>query len=164
MIGLLSFAFVSLPVLAAPAPAQAPKEVVIGVMYPMTGTLAQLGIDSVTAIRMATDLYNGKSELNLPSMKKNTDGLLGLGGAKIRLVVVNHQGKPDVGQAEAERMITQEKVIAILGAVFSSVTATTSQVAERYGVPHLNASAPSCSKSRRAPTRPSGPSTSPRRR
>jgi len=137
--GLLSFALVSLLVLAPPAPGQAPKEIVIGVIYPMTGNLAQLGIDSVTAIRMATGLYNGKSDLNLPSMKKSTDGLPGLGGAKIRLVVVDHQGKPDVGQAEAERMIMQEKVIAIFGAVFSSVTATTSQVAERYGVPHLNA-------------------------
>src|SRR5215467_16316935 len=137
--GLLSLALLAFLVLAPPARAQAPKEIVIGVIYPMTGNLAQLGIDSVTAIRMATDLYNGKSDLNLPSMKKSTDGLPGLGGAKIRLVVVDHQGKPDVGQAEAERMIMQEKVIAIFGAVFSSVTATTSQVAERYGVPHLNA-------------------------
>ena len=138
VIGLPSLALVSLLVLAPPAPAQVPKEVVIGVIYPMTGNLAQLGIDSVTAIRMATDLYNGKSELNLPSMKKSTDGLPGLGGAKIRLVVVDHQGKPDVGQAETERMITQEKVTAIMGAVFSSVTATASQVAERYGVPFMN--------------------------
>jgi len=139
VIGLPSLALVSLLVLAPPAPSQVPKEVVIGVIYPMTGNLAQLGIDSVTAIRMAADLYNGKSELDLPSMKKSTDGLPGLGGAKIRLVVVDHQGKPDVGQAEAERMVTHEKVTAIIGAVFSSVTATTSQVAERYGVPHLNA-------------------------
>jgi len=136
--GLLPLALLAFLVLAAPALAQAPKEIVIGVIYPMTGNLAQLGIDSVTAIRMATDLYNGKSELNLPSMKKGTDGLPGLGGAKIRLVVVDHQGKPDVGQAEAERMITQEKVTAIMGAVFSSVTATVSQVAERYGVPFMN--------------------------
>src|SRR5262249_47861004 len=102
VIGVLSLALLSLLVLAPPAPAQAPKEIVIGVIYPMTGNLAQLGIDSVTAIRMATDLYNGKSELNLPSMKKSTDGLPGLGGAKIRLVVVDHQGKPHAGQAAPE--------------------------------------------------------------
>jgi branched-chain amino acid transport system substrate-binding protein len=104
----------------------------------MTGQLAQLGIDSVTAMKMAADQYNGKSELNMPSMKKATDGLPGLGGAKIRLIIVDHQGKPEVGQAEAERMITQEKVTAIIGAVHSSVTATASQVAERYGVPYMN--------------------------
>ncbi len=134
----LGLALVALLVVAPASHAQAPKEIVIGVIYPMTGNLAQLGIDSVTAIRMAVDQYNSKSELNLPSMKKSTDGLPGLGGAKIRLVVADHQGKPDVGQAEAERMITQEKVTAIMGAVFSSVTATASQVAERYGVPFMN--------------------------
>ena len=52
---------------------------------------------------------------------------------------MDHQGKPDVGQTEAERLITQEKVHALFGAYFSSVTATASQVAERYGVPYLNA-------------------------
>jgi len=138
VIGLLSLALVVMLASAPASHAQAPKEIVIGVIYPMTGNLAQLGIDSVTAIKMAVEQYNGKSELNLPSMKKNTDGLPGLGGARIRLVIADHQGKPDVGQAEAERMITQEKATAIIGAVFSSVTATVSQVAERYGVPMMN--------------------------
>src|ERR1700682_2976257 len=99
-IGLLSLALVAA---LAPAPAshaQAPKEIVICGIYPMTGQLAQLGIDSVTAMKMATELYNGKSDLNLPSMKKSTEGLPGLGGARIRLIVVDHQGKPDVGQSE----------------------------------------------------------------
>jgi branched-chain amino acid transport system substrate-binding protein len=130
-IGLLSLALVAALAAAPTSHAQAPKEIVIGVIYPMTGQLAQLGIDSVTAIKMAADLYNGNSDLNLPSMKKTTDGLPGLGGAKIRLIIVDHQGKPDVGQSEAERLITQEKVHAIIGAVHSSVTATVSQVAER---------------------------------
>jgi len=124
--------------LAGSARAQAPREIVIGVIYPLSGNLAQIGIDSVTAIRMATEIFNGRSQLNLPSARKTTDGLPGLGGAKIRLVVVDHQGKPELGQAEAERLITQEKVTALLGSVHSSVTATASQVAERYGVPFMN--------------------------
>src|ERR1700682_336797 len=106
VIGLLSLALVVLLAAAPASHAQAPKEIVIGVIYPMTGTLAQRAIASVTAIRMAVDQYNGRSELNLPSMKKNTDGLPGLGGAKIRLVVVDHQGKPDVGWGEAGRMLS----------------------------------------------------------
>ena len=101
-IGLLSLALVALLAAAPASHAQAPKEVVIGVIYPMTGQLAQLGIDSVTAIKMSTELYNGKSDLNLPSMKQGTEGLPGLGGAKIRLIIVDPQGKPDVGQSEAE--------------------------------------------------------------
>jgi branched-chain amino acid transport system substrate-binding protein len=123
--------------LAAPVSAQAPKEVVIGVLYPLSGPVAQVGIDSVNAVKLAVDIVNGKHALNVPLAR--TEGLPNLGGAKIRIVTVDHQGKPDVGQAEAERLITQEKVHALFGAYFSSVTATASQVAERYGIPYLNA-------------------------
>ena len=123
---------------AAPAGAQAPKEVVIGVLYPLSGPVAQVGVDSVNAVKLAAEIINnGGSALALPLGK--APGLPGLGGAKIRLVIVDHQGKPDVGQAEAERLITQEKVHALFGAYFSSITATASQVAERYGVPYVNA-------------------------
>jgi branched-chain amino acid transport system substrate-binding protein len=136
VIALLSMALAALLPLG-PAQAQAPKEVVIGVMYPLSGPVAQVGIDSVNAAKLAVDIINsGGSALNLPLGK--TAGLPGLGGAKIRLVIVDHQGKPDVGQAEAERLITQEKVHVLFGAYFSSVTATASQVAERYGVPFFN--------------------------
>jgi len=138
VIGLLSLALAAVLAAAPLAHAQAPKDIAIGVIYPMSSSLAQIGIDSVTALKMATELYNSKSDLNLPSMRKTTDGLPGLGGAKLRLVVVDHQGKPDIGQAEAERLITQEKAVALIGSVHSSVTATASQVAERYGVPHMN--------------------------
>jgi branched-chain amino acid transport system substrate-binding protein len=136
IITLLSLLLLTAPG-AGPALAQAPREVVIGVLYPLSGPVAQVGIDSVNAVKLAAEIVNGKHDLNLPLAR--TEGLPGLGGAKIRLVIVDHQGKPDVGQAEAERLITQEKVHALFGAYFSSVTATASQVAERYGVPYLNA-------------------------
>jgi branched-chain amino acid transport system substrate-binding protein len=119
------------------AVAQAQNEVVIGVLYPMSGPVAQVGLDSVAAVRTAADIVNTGANLPLPLAKGG--GLPRLGGAKIRLVVVDHQGKPATGQAEAERLITQEKVHALFGAYFSSVTATASQVAERMGVPFLNA-------------------------
>jgi branched-chain amino acid transport system substrate-binding protein len=45
--------------------------------------------------------------------------------------------------AEAERLITQEKVVAIMGCYNSAVTATASQAAERYGIPFLNDSSTS---------------------
>jgi len=118
------------------ASAQAP-EVVIGVLYPMTGPVAQIGIDARNAINVALDIINNRHDLGLPLAVEA--GLPRLGGAKIRVVVVDHQGKPDIGQAEAERLITQEKVHALFGAYFSSVTNTASQVAERMGVPFLNA-------------------------
>jgi branched-chain amino acid transport system substrate-binding protein len=126
--------------LALAGPASAPaqvKEVVIGVLYPLSGNAAQVGVDSVNAVKLATELVNGNHDLGVPLARG--EGLPGLGGAKIRLVVVDHQGKPDVGQGEAERLITQEKVHALFGAYFSSVTGTASQVAERHGIPYVNA-------------------------
>jgi len=123
---------------AVPAFADAqPKDVVIGVTYPLSGPVAQVGIDCVNAVKLAAEIVNGKHDLALPLAR--TEGLPGLGGAKLRLVIVDNQGKPEVGQADAERLITQEKVSALFGAYYSSVTATASQVAERYGVPFLNA-------------------------
>lgn len=121
----------------AGAPVAQPKDVVIGVLYPMSGNAAQVGIDCVNAVKLAADIVNGNHDLNMPLGKG--EGLPGLGGARIRVVVVDHQGKPDLGQAEAERLVTQEKVHALFGAYFSGVTQTIAQVAERNGIPHLNA-------------------------
>ncbi len=115
----------------------AENEVVIGVLYPLTGPVAQVGIDAVAAVKTAVEIVNEDVALNVPMGPGK--GLTNLGGAKVRVVVIDHGGKPDVGQAEAERLITQEKVHALFGAYYSSVTATASQVAERYQIPYLNA-------------------------
>src|SRR5262244_1544105 len=118
--------------------ASQPKEVVIGVLYPMTGPNAQPGIDNKPVIEIGADIANGVTDLPFPFYQK-LKGMPGLKGAKIRLVLADHQGKPELGQSEAERLITQEKVHAIIGCWHSGVTATASQVAERYGIPFLNA-------------------------
>ncbi len=112
------------------------KEVVIGVIYPLSGPVAQVGIDAVAAVKTAVEIVNEDLNLNVPLGPGK--GLPNLGGAKIRIVVADHQGKPDVGQSEAERMITQEKVNALYGAYYSSVTAAGSQVAERFQIPWVN--------------------------
>ncbi|MBI4561505.1 MAG: ABC transporter substrate-binding protein, partial [Candidatus Rokubacteria bacterium] len=119
-----------------PADAQ-PKEVVIGVTYPMSGPAAQAGVDNKAVFELARDIANGEVDIPFPFYQR-LKGMPGLKGAKIRLIFTDHQGKPDVGQAEAERLITQEKVHALVGAWHSAVTATASQVAERSGIPFLN--------------------------
>ncbi|PYM17663.1 MAG: Leu/Ile/Val-binding protein [Candidatus Rokuibacteriota bacterium] len=125
-------------VAAAPSGAVAQsKEIVIGVLYPMTGPTAQAGVDNKPVIEIGTDIANGVTDLPFPFYQK-LKGMPGLKGAKIRLVFADHQGKPELGQAEAERLITQEKVHAIVGCWHSGVTATASQVAERHGIPFLN--------------------------
>ncbi len=112
------------------------KEVVIGVLYPLSGPVAQVGIDAVAAVKTAVEIANEDVKLNVPLGPGK--GLPGLGGATVRIIVADHQGKPEIGQGDAERMITQEKVHALYGAYYSSVTETASQVAERHQVPFVN--------------------------
>ena len=76
-------------------------------------------------------------------------GLPCLGGAKLRLVVADHQSDPQKGRAEAERLITREKVSALIGTYQSSVAVTVSQTAERYRTPFLSADNSSPSLHRR---------------
>ena len=147
---LLAVVFVLLTVVvAAPTLGLAqPKEVVIGVLYPMTGPNAQPGIDNKPVIEIGADIANGVTDLPFPFYQK-LKGMPGLKGAKIRLIFADHQGKPELGQSEAERLITQEKVHAIIGCWHSGVTATASQVAERYGIPFMNAESSSPGLTRR---------------
>ncbi len=123
---------------AKPAEAQpaAAKEIVVGAIYPLSGSLAATGVDLKNAVELATDIVNNKYDLNLPLAK--SAGLPNLGGAKIRLVFGDHEADPEKGSAEAERLITTENVVALVGSYNSAVTATASQVAERQGVPFLN--------------------------
>jgi len=135
-------------VLAASFPASAqPKDVVIGVLYPLSGPVSQAGIDSKAAVELAVEIVNGRYDLDMPLAR--TQGLPNLGGAKVRLVVVDHQGKPELGQSEAERLISQEKAVALYGAYHSNVSAAASQVAERYGIPYFSGESSSPSLHRR---------------
>ena len=123
--------------LAGATAAQAQQEIKIGVLYPLSGPTAQIGVDAVAAVKTVMEIVNDGADLPLPLAKNK--GLPGLGGAKVTVVVVDHQGKPEVGLSETERLISQEKVHAVFGAYFSSVTAAASQAAERAGIPFLNA-------------------------
>lgn len=116
---------------------EAQQEIKIGVLYPLSGPVAQVGVDAVAAVKTVLEIVNEGADLPLPLAKGK--GLAGLGGAKVTVIVVDHQGKPEVGLSETERLISQEKVHAIFGAYFSSVTAAASQAAERAGIPFLNA-------------------------
>ena len=123
--------------LAAPAIVRAAlPDVVVGVIYPLTGAMGQSGLDSLNAVRAAADIINDGMDIGLNLGK--TPGLPNLSGAKIKLVSGDHQGDPQKGRAEAERLITQEKVCGIVGASYSSVAAVIAQVCERYGVPFSN--------------------------
>ena len=128
------------------ARAQAP-EVVIGVIYPLSGSSAQIGVDAQKSYETALEIINKYYDFDLPLARG--EGLPGLGGAKIRLVFADHQADPQKGRAEAERLITQEKVCAIIGTYQSAVAVTVSQICERYQIPFISADNSSPSLHRR---------------
>ena len=136
IVGLLSAAAMSIA-LAGVASAQ-DKTVKIGGIYPLSGNAASAGVHGKAALETAVDIINNAHpELgNLP-LAKNA-GLAGLGGAKVEIVFADNQGSPAVGQNQALRLITEEKVVALSGAYQSGITLTTSAISEKYGIPFVN--------------------------
>src|SRR3954463_3589585 len=118
-------------------PSHAADTVKIGVIYPLTGNAAPAGNSAKDAVELGADIVNGAyPELRgLPLAE--TAGLPNLGGAKIELVSADHQGNPSVGQNQTLRLISQDKVVAMLGAYHSSVALTATAAAERQGIPFL---------------------------
>jgi branched-chain amino acid transport system substrate-binding protein len=117
--------------------ASAQQTVKIGAIYPLSGNAASAGNYSKTAIELAVDLINnGNPDLKAVPLADGK-GLPGLGGAKIEVVFADNQGTPAAGQNQALRLITEEKVVALIGAYQSGITVTTSAMSERHGIPFL---------------------------
>jgi len=111
------------------------KVIKIGAVYPLTGNIASTGLDNRRGVDLAVEIINGKYNLDLPLALE--EGLPNLGGAKIEIVYADTKGDPKNGMSEAERLITQEKVVAMIGAYQSSVTKTASQATERLKIPYV---------------------------
>src|SRR5690242_10985806 len=128
-----------LSALGVAADALAQDTVKIGVIYPLSGNSANAGNYSKMAIEVGADVVNnGNAELAKIMPLAKGGGLPGLKGAKIQLVVADNQGTPAAGQNQTLRLISEEKVVAIIGAYQSGITLTASAMAERYGIPFVN--------------------------
>lgn len=135
VLGLLCAASMSVALASA---AYAQQTVKIGAIFPLSGNAASAGVHAKAAIETAVEIINnGHPGLgSLPTTKG--PGLAGLGGAKVEVVFADNQGSPAVGQNQALRLITEEKVVALTGAYQSGITLTTSAIAEKYGIPFVN--------------------------
>jgi branched-chain amino acid transport system substrate-binding protein len=121
---------------AAPA-VRGAEPVKIGIVWPLTGNAGAAGQASKAAVEVALDIINNAHpELgNLPLAA--TAGLPNLGGAKLEVTFVDHQGDPSLAQQVTTRLVTQDKVSALMGAYQSSCSFTATAVAERYGIPFM---------------------------
>lgn len=128
-----------------PSGARADDTVKVGATYPLSGGAASAGTAAKQAIEVAVEIINN-AHPEMPNLPlAPTTGLPNLGGRKIEVIFTDHQGNPATAQSQTLRLITQEKVVAMVGAYQSSCGLTASAVAERYGIPFMasEASAPS---------------------
>ncbi len=94
----------------------------VGVVIPLSGLTSQIGDKVKAAYTLAQDEINQAGGIN---------------GEPLQFVFADHQGKPDVGAREAERLVEQEQVVALTGSYESGVTLAVAQVAERRKLPYL---------------------------
>jgi branched-chain amino acid transport system substrate-binding protein len=99
-------------------------EVIIGSLHPESGASAADGQQMVNGAQMAVDAIN------------EAGGIESLGGATLTLARADTQGKPEVGQSEATRLI-QEGAVALLGTYQSATSSNVAAVAERSKVPFV---------------------------
>ena len=93
-----------------------PEPIKIGVIYPLSGGSATAGASAMWSVNWAVDYIN--NELG---------GIQSLGGAKIELVVGDHQGDAEVGLNEFERMVNTENVNVLFGLYSTVVSNSLSQ-------------------------------------
>jgi len=101
--------------IAAPCVAASPSDTLkIGVLAPLSGPYAAGGTSFVQAATLAVE-------------KANAEG--GVSGHRVTLVVGDTQGRVDVAKSEALRLVSREKVSALVGAYLSEETVGVMEVA-----------------------------------
>ena len=105
-------------------------EIRIGVLLPLTGGAASLGKAALHGMETAISEYNAKRNPSEP---------------QIRLVVEDTKAAPAVGVSAFQKLLTSDKVCAVLGPLASGVTLAVAPLAERNQIVILSpgASAPS---------------------
>jgi branched-chain amino acid transport system substrate-binding protein len=113
------------PASAAPAPVPSGDAILIGHFGSMTGSEATFGQSTDNGVRLAV------KELNAAG---------GIKGKRIELKTYDDQGKTQEAGTAVTRLITSDKVTAVLGEVASSLSIAGGRVAQQYGVPMITPS------------------------
>jgi branched-chain amino acid transport system substrate-binding protein len=116
-------------------------EVRIGVLAPRSGLSRAAGIEAQHGAELAAALINGE-EGAVALAGAGSEGLAGLGGAKLTIVAGDTKSDLEAGAAEAARLVAAERVVGLVGAYDTKVTAAASQRTERLGIPFVNGDSP----------------------
>src|SRR5256885_923844 len=101
-------------------------DIVVGMYGSLTGDGASFGQSSRECTELAVDEIN------------NAGGLLG--GRKIKLLVEDDQSKPEEASNAVTKLVTQDKVVAVLGEVASRRSLAAAPVCQKYMVPMISPS------------------------
>jgi branched-chain amino acid transport system substrate-binding protein len=96
-------------------------DIVVGFYGSLTGDGASFGQSSKEGTELAVEEIN------------NAGGLLG--GRRMRLLVEDDQSRPEEASSAVTKLVTQDRVMAVLGEVASRRTLAAAPVAQRYQVP-----------------------------
>src|SRR6476619_5682246 len=105
--------------------AKEPTEIVIGEYGSMTGSEATFGQSTHEGITMAVEEINAAG---------------GIKGKKVKLVNYDDQGKTSEVGTAVTRLITEDKALAVIGEVASSLSIAGGQIAQQHGVPMISPS------------------------
>lgn len=119
-LGILFTCLIAALALSQPGPASAMEPIKVGILLPLSGSSATIGANSLKGHKLAVEEIS------------TAGGIKSLGGRELELVVADSGGDPKQGMTQAERLITKDGVVAIMGAYNSAVTYPSTQVAERY--------------------------------
>ena len=115
--------------LAGRARAQAPKEVEIAMLVPLSGPWARQGILEQMGARLAIEDVN------------NAGGIKSMGGAKLKLLELDTQDNAEKAKDAAQRMIAQNPaLVGGFGCWLSTFTLAVTEVTERAQLPWLTLS------------------------
>lgn len=98
-------------------------EIPIGVIYPLSGGLAYDGQSNLYGAQVAADEINAKG---------------GVLGKKIKVIPEDGACNPGQSVAGAEKLITKDHVVALLGASCSSATGAVSETVRKYKLPLIS--------------------------
>src|SRR3954462_1732643 len=108
---------------------QQPAEVKVGLLVPISGLYARPGTVMREGAEMAIDHINAQG------------GIKALGGARLKLVVLDSGDTTEKAKNAAQRMVSQETdLVAASGAYLSSFTLAVTEVTERANLPMLTLS------------------------
>jgi len=101
----------------------APQTIKIGGIGPVTGEASTFGVSTKNGYEMMIEEWNAKG---------------GVLGKQIELVFADDKGDPTEGATAAQKLINEDKVVAIAGTVMSKVSLAIAPICQNAGIPMVS--------------------------